>query len=215
MARDVLNRRDDVAAAALAEFSEQGFQRASLRQIADRAGMTQAAIYYHYKNKEDLLMDISAGFADRIIELLMKCRSGPGPAANRLARLVTSQIALARDYRREVKVLIEDKYHLTGSNLEVIRQKEKAIFDVYRKCLEEMREEGDLTDVDPTAAAFSILGAINWTYHWYRDNGPVSFEALRHTILVFTLGGCCSNEQLKAELSRAAESGDEQAEQAL
>ncbi|MGH3161521.1 MAG: TetR/AcrR family transcriptional regulator [Streptosporangiaceae bacterium] len=41
---------------ALDLFIEQGYDKTSLRQIADRLGFTQAAIYYHFAAKEDLLV---------------------------------------------------------------------------------------------------------------------------------------------------------------
>jgi AcrR family transcriptional regulator len=44
-----------VLAAALALFAEQGFEGTSLQQIADRLGVTKAAVYYHFRSKDDLL----------------------------------------------------------------------------------------------------------------------------------------------------------------
>ena len=36
-------------------FSEQGYEKTSLREIADRLGFTKAALYYHFQSKEQLL----------------------------------------------------------------------------------------------------------------------------------------------------------------
>jgi AcrR family transcriptional regulator len=44
-----------VLAAALDLFTEQGFEGTSLQQIADRLGVTKAAVYYHFRSKDDLL----------------------------------------------------------------------------------------------------------------------------------------------------------------
>ena len=43
---------------ALELFTENGFDKTSLREIADRLGFTKAAIYYHFASKEDILMAI-------------------------------------------------------------------------------------------------------------------------------------------------------------
>ena len=40
---------------ALDVFAEKGYSRASLQEIADRAGYTRGAVYWHFKNKADLL----------------------------------------------------------------------------------------------------------------------------------------------------------------
>src|SRR5271168_2021293 len=40
---------------ALELFAEQGYEKTSLREIAERLGVTKAALYYHFKSKEDIV----------------------------------------------------------------------------------------------------------------------------------------------------------------
>ncbi|MFK4788607.1 TetR/AcrR family transcriptional regulator [Microbacterium sp. ZW T5_56] len=49
-------RRAEIVRAALAGFAEHGYERASLRDIAARAGVTHAALLRHFATKEDLLL---------------------------------------------------------------------------------------------------------------------------------------------------------------
>ncbi|MET8976954.1 helix-turn-helix domain-containing protein [Streptomyces sp. NPDC004539] len=49
-------RRTQIVRAALASFAEHGFERASLRDIAARAGVTHAALLHHFSGKEELLV---------------------------------------------------------------------------------------------------------------------------------------------------------------
>ena len=48
------NTLDDILSAAKAEFSEKGFQSASLRRIVKNAGVTTGAFYGYFKSKEEL-----------------------------------------------------------------------------------------------------------------------------------------------------------------
>src|ERR1700759_5383065 len=48
--------RERILDVALELFTEQGYDKTSLRQIADRLGFTQAAIYYHFAAKQDILV---------------------------------------------------------------------------------------------------------------------------------------------------------------
>ena len=50
--------RKDILAGALAVFSEKGFSRTNLTDIAKKIGMTRGAIYWHFKNKQDLLIEL-------------------------------------------------------------------------------------------------------------------------------------------------------------
>lgn len=44
--------------AAIDLFTEQGFDKTSLREVAERVGVTKAALYYHFRSKEDLLSSL-------------------------------------------------------------------------------------------------------------------------------------------------------------
>ena len=50
--------RERVLDVALDLFTERGFDRTSLREIAERLGLTKAALYYHFASKEDILMEL-------------------------------------------------------------------------------------------------------------------------------------------------------------
>jgi AcrR family transcriptional regulator len=50
--------RDQIRAAALELFVRQGYEVTSLREIADRVGITKASLYYHYPSKQALLTSI-------------------------------------------------------------------------------------------------------------------------------------------------------------
>ncbi|MCX4748263.1 TetR/AcrR family transcriptional regulator [Kitasatospora sp. NBC_01287] len=62
--------RARIIAVALELFSEQGYEKTSLREIADRLGVTKAALYYHFKTKDDIVHGIVATMAAPIDETI-------------------------------------------------------------------------------------------------------------------------------------------------
>jgi AcrR family transcriptional regulator len=50
--------RERILDVALELFNEQGYDKTSLREIAERLGVTKAALYYHFERKEDLLLEL-------------------------------------------------------------------------------------------------------------------------------------------------------------
>jgi AcrR family transcriptional regulator len=52
--------KDKVIEAAIKIFSDKGYDRASMREIAQAAGLTKPMIYYHFKNKQDLYRHLLA-----------------------------------------------------------------------------------------------------------------------------------------------------------
>jgi AcrR family transcriptional regulator len=55
---------------ALELFAEQGYEGTSLREIAERLGVTKAALYYHFKSKEDIVDSFTEDYFDQIDELI-------------------------------------------------------------------------------------------------------------------------------------------------
>src|SRR3954454_8655192 len=65
------NTREQIRAVALELFSERGYDKTSLREIAERLGVTKAAVYYHYRTKEEILsslLDEHLAGMDAIVE---------------------------------------------------------------------------------------------------------------------------------------------------
>jgi AcrR family transcriptional regulator len=75
-AADKNSTRERILDIALELFTEQGYDKTSLREIAERLGFTKAAIYYHFASKEDILMALHL----RMHEFGLEALSGMDPA---------------------------------------------------------------------------------------------------------------------------------------
>src|SRR6202162_132518 len=88
-------RRDTRAQAqqvALELFAEQGYEATSLREISERLGVTKAALYYHFRSKEDIVSSLVGDYFGQIDELIAWARTqprGPGLRSAVLDRYVT------------------------------------------------------------------------------------------------------------------------------
>ena len=69
--------RQRILDVALDLFIEQGFDGASLRQIAERLGVTKAALYYHFESKDDILMALHMRLHEFGRDALMRMGDGP------------------------------------------------------------------------------------------------------------------------------------------
>lgn len=81
------NTAEHVANAALAVFADTDFHRATIRQIAKRAGVAQATIYKHFRNKEDLLDSVAAETLREMTEGLKEHLQGVRGALSRLRKM--------------------------------------------------------------------------------------------------------------------------------
>lgn len=69
--------RDRILDAALDLFIEQGYEKTSLREIAERVGVTKAALYYHFASKEEIIRTLVRPLYDAVGPLAQALRSRP------------------------------------------------------------------------------------------------------------------------------------------
>src|SRR3954471_12175134 len=70
--------RAEIRAVAAELFAQQGFEQTSLRQIAERLGITKAALYYHFPSKDELLAELARPMIEDL-EAYVAQAHGAGP----------------------------------------------------------------------------------------------------------------------------------------
>lgn len=81
------NTREQIRSVALEMFAERGYAGTSLREIAERLGVTKAAVYYHFPTKEDILASLLEDFLGQLDELIAWTAQQPSSVETRRAAL--------------------------------------------------------------------------------------------------------------------------------
>ena len=87
---------------ALELFAEQGYEKTSLREIAERLGVTKAALYYHFKSKEDIVHSFTDDYFSELDALVEWAKEQPRGEENRreiLDRYVSIVLASSEVFR--------------------------------------------------------------------------------------------------------------------
>jgi AcrR family transcriptional regulator len=97
--------REEIRAVATELFAQNGYEQTSLRQIAERLGITKAALYYHFPSKDDLLAELAQPMAEDLESFLAEARDvGPGDARDVLERY----LALCHRHRSLLQGMLRD-----------------------------------------------------------------------------------------------------------
>ncbi|MEU1087260.1 TetR/AcrR family transcriptional regulator [Streptomyces sp. NPDC005576] len=91
-----IDTRAEIRKVALELFTEQGYDATSLREIAERLDITKAALYYHFKSKEDIVRSLFTNYleaVDAVVEWAREQPTGPGLAPRIVDRMVDVFIA--------------------------------------------------------------------------------------------------------------------------
>ena len=156
-------------------FARKGFGATSLDDIAEALGATKGALYYHVKNKEEILRLIYLTVLTVSEEPLRRIVEADLPPSVKLRHAIEHQTAVAADRSPAMTVFYREQHYLTGPFAREIILRKKA----YERYFEQIIEEGQASGVfqpsiDPKIAAFGLLGMCNWLSQWYRPEGQYS-----------------------------------------
>ncbi|MEW1719027.1 TetR/AcrR family transcriptional regulator [Streptomyces sp. NPDC093109] len=158
--------------AAVEAFAERGYHATTTRDIAGRAGMSPAALYIHYKTKEELLHRISRIGHERALELLTAAADGEGTAAERLAEAVRSFVRWHAG-RHDTARVVQYELDALGAEhrAEIVELRRGSGAAVRRILLDGVRDgEFDVPDVPGTTLA--VLSLCIDVARWFNAAGP-------------------------------------------
>lgn len=158
--------------AAVEAFAERGYHATTTRDIAGRAGMSPAALYIHYKTKEELLHRISRIGHDKALAIVRTAADGEGGAAERLTAAVRSFVRWHAGQHTTARVV---QYELDAlgpeARAEIIalrRQTDAAV----RGIIEDGVAAGDFDVPDVPGTTLAVLSLCIDVARWFNVDGP-------------------------------------------
>ena len=179
-------RRPELLQFAAQAFSQQGYAAASMRDIAELAGIKAPSFYHHFGYKEELPHAIVVDTLYKIFEMLLAEVSKSGTPEEKLRDVVAAHMNFVIENRLHTKVVFEEATFLHERDFAGVRAKQRSIFDIYRRLVSNLINEGEVGDYDPAIAALNILGIIHGVYRWYdpeRENSDKIVEQSLRLIL--------------------------------
>jgi AcrR family transcriptional regulator len=160
---------------ALELFVEQGYDRTSLREIAERLGFSKAALYYHYKAKDDILASLADSLMADLEDVVDRVSEEP-PGPERARHVLTEMVDLMLRHRQAAQLIITQA--VAVQRLKAAQQ--HALNDRLRRLL--VPDGASLQDRVRASAALSVVQAT--LLHLQEED----VETVRATVLSLALG---------------------------
>ena len=174
-----------IRAAAFAQFAERGYPVVTVRDIMKACGLTQGALYNHFKSKDELLHDIIASTQGELERQCQQAVAGAGgdPRAE-LAAFV--RVYVIRHCRLRIEALVANREigWLDSARVADIRRSRRAIRDIVVTILTEGVERGvfDPPQIDGRrdlkAIAMALLDQCTHVSMWYGPGGDLAEEEM-------------------------------------
>jgi len=166
--------KQQILEAAAQIFSIKGYHATSMQDIADAVKLKKASLYYHIKNKQQLLIDILDQALDMVIDEVELATSGNIPIPEKLRRAMETYLNTLAKNRDIAAVLLLEYRSLDSEKSSDHMARRDRFENLWRDLIQAGVDEGLLTCSDPAQSARALLGMLNWTITWYNPKGKFS-----------------------------------------
>jgi AcrR family transcriptional regulator len=183
-------RQQEILEAAARVFHEKGYESTSIQDIADSVGILKGSLYYYITSKEDLLFEIIQGVHEEALKNLERTAAVEGDALQKIRAFVVVHFTHNALNLVKMAVFFQDFRSLNGERRQVIVEERDLYDNFLRDLIRQGQDEGIVCpDIEPKLAAITVLGMMNWIYHWYRPGGELSAPEIANAYADFVVAG--------------------------
>ncbi|MCD1286646.1 MULTISPECIES: TetR/AcrR family transcriptional regulator [unclassified Brevibacterium] len=182
------NGRNNILRSARDTFASKGFDGASIRDIAQAAGLSLSALYYYFPSKQEALYELVhtayMWYIDHSRAVIADVADDP------TEQLVVAVRYLAR-YRMEnvsvSTVLLRDTERLTGDNAVRVKDVQREARDIMGEIVQSGIDSGAFTVTSAQLATRAIHSICNSLSLWYRPTGDLTPDDIERDFTQYSL----------------------------
>ncbi len=172
--------RQEILRTAARLFQQQGYDGTSMNDIAAALKLSKGGLYHHFQSKDEILFDLMNQAMDITEERVIKVARGISDPEDRLRSVIRLHIGVVLSQSDwEITVMLHENHPLAPPLRKRINGRKKDYIHFVENLVAEVqRKRGSQSMVDPRAAAFALLGMMNWIYQWYKPHGALQEDQL-------------------------------------
>ncbi|WP_420032796.1 TetR/AcrR family transcriptional regulator [Streptomyces sp. cg28] len=166
-------------AAATRLFAEQGYDRTSVQEIVEAAGVTKGALYHYFGSKDDLLHEVYARLLRLQQDRLDAFADRDEPVEQRLREAAADVVVTTIENLDDAAIFFRSMHHLSPEKNKQVRAERRRYHERFRALIEEGQRTGVFA---PEMSADLVVdyhfGSIHHLSTWYRPDGPLTPQQL-------------------------------------
>ncbi len=172
--------RQEILRAAARLFQQQGYDATSMNDVAAALKLSKGGLYHHFQSKDEILYHIMSHAMDITEERVINAVRRINGVEERLRTLIRLHIEVVlSEEDREITVMLHENHPLPSTLRRKINGRKKDYVHFVENLVADVqRQRNSTSQVTPRAAAFALVGMINWIYQWYKHDGSLTGDAL-------------------------------------
>ena len=183
-------REQQLLAIARRLFAQQGYDRTALRDISEAAGITKAALYYYFPNKDALFERVVLESLQILVDDVSAAVARETTPTARIRAFMEASAACI-DYGRDRWIAGSNAFWQgakDGQRLAALQLRD-GYEGLLRKCIVEGMASGELRAADPAMVGRFLLSALNHMTRWHKPDGKLTAKQVMHQFLDMALYG--------------------------
>ena len=166
-------QKDRMLKAAAHCFNHKGYSGSSLRDVAAILGLTDAALYYYVRNKEELVYLCYVRAAELGDEALTRAVRAGATGLDQVRRYIRYHVEIMVGDRGPIAIMSEIP-SLKPAHRDEVLELSRRHSVTFEAILETGIRDGSIADCDVRMTGNAIMGAINWIPKWYHGDEAVA-----------------------------------------
>jgi len=162
---------EEILRVAADKFGKQGYQATTLDEIAAAAGISRAAFYLYFPNKEELLHRMYNQVIATSQAAIEQIVAEELPVAEKLRRIIRHQVRYMATHLPLAHVFFSEIFNLRPELSQWVKRENRAFGAVIERVVSEGVRTGELIPLHPKQFTFALMGMCNWMHRWYRPGG--------------------------------------------
>jgi AcrR family transcriptional regulator len=161
-------------AAATRLFAERGYDRTSVQDIVEAAGVTKGALYHYFGSKDDLLHEIYGRLLRLQQERLDACAGAEAPVEQRLHDAAADVVVTTIENLDDAMIFFRSMHQLSPEKQQAVRAERRRYHERFRALVEEGQRTGHFRpEARPDLVVDFFFGSVHHLGTWYRADGPL------------------------------------------
>jgi AcrR family transcriptional regulator len=188
-------------------FVEKGFEKTSIRDIAEAAKMNSSGLYYYFEDKEEILYTILIEIMDESLARMQEIADRDVPLKEKIYAAIDLHTKIYGADPIRMTLIAYNQKSLNPEHWDELREKQRQYSAIVRRFLAQMSDNGETADLNPTLCTFALFGMIQSAYLWYDPQGEVKPDELKEMFARIFTGGILVDQAESKDRGNRRKSG--------
>ncbi|MEU9939341.1 TetR/AcrR family transcriptional regulator [Streptomyces lavendulae] len=156
-------------------FAERGYDRTSVQEIVEAAGVTKGALYHYFGSKDDLLHEVYARMLRLQQQRLDAVAGSDAPVEERLRAAAADVVVTTIENLDDAMIFFRSMHQLSPEKYKQVRSERRRYHERFRALVEEGQRTGMFATATPADLVVDFyFGSVHHLSTWYRTDGPLT-----------------------------------------